>query len=285
MDTLVASYVMGRSYRYGFQGQEKDDEVSGKGNSYTAEFWQYDSRLGRRWNIDPIVKHHESPYAAFANNPILFVDPDGADTLNILNTTGKIDRIKGDGDDVFQIMNVKGEIIDKINCEKGTIQYTWNYGQSEISDTKDLPIDVIQIKGYNQGEKLFKMIADNVNVEFSATYTSYGSSKSVFFTTSHQRYHESGVKTLLEKKLLPFGYVIKGHVHNHPSGVSYPSGTKLDENRGLPYTYGDVRFAETLKAAYKGENIIKFRVYGKNSNVFFDYDEDTGKNADGSWDF
>src|SRR5690606_28386425 len=68
-------------YRYGFQGQEKDDEVFGsEGTSYTADFWQYDSRLGRRWNPDPVVKHHESPYACFANNPIWFADPFGADT-------------------------------------------------------------------------------------------------------------------------------------------------------------------------------------------------------------
>ena len=78
----------GEDYRYGFQNQEMDDEVAGKGNSYTAEFWQYDSRLGRRWNIDPIFKEHESPYACFANNPIWFSDPDGADTsdLHKLNT-------------------------------------------------------------------------------------------------------------------------------------------------------------------------------------------------------
>ena len=67
-------------YRYGFGGMEKDDEVKGSGNSYTAEFWQYDSRIGKRWNIDPVVKFHESPYAAFANNPIWFKDPNGADT-------------------------------------------------------------------------------------------------------------------------------------------------------------------------------------------------------------
>jgi RHS repeat-associated protein len=64
-------------YRYGFGGQEKDDEVSGIGNSYTAEFWQYDPRLGRRWNIDPIVKAWESPYATFSNNPIYYKDPNG----------------------------------------------------------------------------------------------------------------------------------------------------------------------------------------------------------------
>jgi hypothetical protein len=40
-------------YRYGFNGQEKSDEIKGSGNSYTAEFWEYDPRLGRRWNMDP----------------------------------------------------------------------------------------------------------------------------------------------------------------------------------------------------------------------------------------
>jgi hypothetical protein len=30
--------------------------------------------------VDPIVKEHESPFAAFANNPIWFIDPLGADT-------------------------------------------------------------------------------------------------------------------------------------------------------------------------------------------------------------
>jgi RHS repeat-associated protein len=66
------------AYRYGFGGQEMDNEVNSvTGGSYTAEFWQYDSRLGRRWNIDPIKVAYESPYAAFRNNPITFNDPNG----------------------------------------------------------------------------------------------------------------------------------------------------------------------------------------------------------------
>lgn len=64
-------------YRFGFNGQEKDNEVSGLGNSNTAEFWQYDSRLGRRWNVDPVDQIQLSNYSCFANNPIYFVDPDG----------------------------------------------------------------------------------------------------------------------------------------------------------------------------------------------------------------
>lgn len=68
---------IGAGYKYGFNGQERDDEVAGSGNSYTATFWQYDSRLGRRWNIDPVVKHWESSYASFNNNPIAKTDPNG----------------------------------------------------------------------------------------------------------------------------------------------------------------------------------------------------------------
>jgi hypothetical protein len=34
-------------YRFSMNGQEKDDEIYGKGNATSAEFWEYDGRLGR----------------------------------------------------------------------------------------------------------------------------------------------------------------------------------------------------------------------------------------------
>jgi len=78
-------------YRFGFNTQEKSTELGE--DTYTAEFWQYDSKIARRWNVDPVVKSHESSYAAFANNPIWFVDINGADTLvvntKMLENTGK----------------------------------------------------------------------------------------------------------------------------------------------------------------------------------------------------
>jgi RHS repeat-associated protein len=67
-------------YRYGLNGMEKDDEYgNGTGNDYFTEFRQYDPRLGRWTSIDPIFKEWESPYAAFANNPVVFADPSGLD--------------------------------------------------------------------------------------------------------------------------------------------------------------------------------------------------------------
>lgn len=64
-------------YRYGMNGQIKDGDVFE--GFMSADFWGYDSRLGRRWEQDPVTKPEESPYAAFGNNPIYFADPFGLD--------------------------------------------------------------------------------------------------------------------------------------------------------------------------------------------------------------
>jgi hypothetical protein len=63
------------SYRYGMNGQEKDLEIAE--GIYTAEFWEYDSRITRRWNTDPIVKPNQSPYETFDSSPIRIRDIHG----------------------------------------------------------------------------------------------------------------------------------------------------------------------------------------------------------------
>ena len=86
-------------YLYGFNGMEKDDEVKGAGNSYTATNWQYDSRLGRRWNIDPIYKHNSSNYLTFGDNPVNYIDPSGADWYRV-NGSSKVVWIDTQGQDI-----------------------------------------------------------------------------------------------------------------------------------------------------------------------------------------
>jgi LysM repeat protein len=53
--------------------------VKGDGNSYTTEFRQYDPRLGRWMSLDPLMMMFPdmSPYVAFDDNPVFFVDPSG----------------------------------------------------------------------------------------------------------------------------------------------------------------------------------------------------------------
>jgi hypothetical protein len=84
-------------YRYGMNGMEKSDEIAGDGNSYTAEFWEYDPRLGRRWNVDMVVKPWESSYNAFADNPINLSDPNGDDVNGGGNGAGSAGGTNGGG--------------------------------------------------------------------------------------------------------------------------------------------------------------------------------------------
>jgi RHS repeat-associated protein len=82
-----------RTYRYGFQGQEKDDEWKGEGNSLAYENRIYDSRLGRWLSVDPVIKAPVAPYSAFANSPLSVIDPDGRDDYFINAETGKVEAI------------------------------------------------------------------------------------------------------------------------------------------------------------------------------------------------
>jgi RHS repeat-associated protein len=60
------------SYRYGFQGQERDDEVKGEGNFINYRFRMQDVRLGRFFSRDPLSHMFDwnSPYA-FSENRVL----------------------------------------------------------------------------------------------------------------------------------------------------------------------------------------------------------------------
>jgi RHS repeat-associated protein len=69
-------------YRYGFQGQEKDDELKGEGNSINYRFRMHDPRLGRFFAIDPLASKYpyNSPYAFSENRLIDAVELEGLES-------------------------------------------------------------------------------------------------------------------------------------------------------------------------------------------------------------
>lgn len=72
------------TYRFGFNGQEKDNELYGEGNAYAFEYRIHDARLGRFLSIDPLFKEYayNSTYAYAENSPIQFKDLEGKEKLN-----------------------------------------------------------------------------------------------------------------------------------------------------------------------------------------------------------
>ncbi|MBI5538891.1 MAG: hypothetical protein HY951_02460, partial [Bacteroidia bacterium] len=67
-------------YRFGFNGKEKEDEITGSTGSH-LDFGAriYDSRIGRLLSMDPLANKvpSESPYNFAGNSPILYVDING----------------------------------------------------------------------------------------------------------------------------------------------------------------------------------------------------------------
>ncbi|WP_147320148.1 RHS repeat-associated core domain-containing protein [Chitinophaga silvisoli] len=88
-DNGVSYGIAGKGYRYGFNGQERSDDIKGEGNSYTAQFWEYDPSTGRRWNLDPKPIEGISSYLVLGNNPISNIDPDGDLFFGLFGSTSE----------------------------------------------------------------------------------------------------------------------------------------------------------------------------------------------------
>jgi len=70
-------------YRYGFNGKESDDEISGENNSYDFGARLYNPRVGRWLSRDPKERKYAelTPYNFVSNNPLIYVDPVGEEIV------------------------------------------------------------------------------------------------------------------------------------------------------------------------------------------------------------
>ena len=77
-------------YRYGFQGQEKDDELKGEGNSLNYTFRMHDPRVGRFFSTDPLEPKYPwyTPYQFSGNRLIDMVELEGLEPTTAGNKSG-----------------------------------------------------------------------------------------------------------------------------------------------------------------------------------------------------
>jgi RHS repeat-associated protein len=117
------------AYRYGFQGQEKDDELKGEGNSYDFGARLYDSRVGRWFAPDKMEGKYPSysTYSAFGNMPLFFVDKDGNENIvyivNVPDSNGR----KSISDKELKRRIDKANTILQSNAEKGGYELKTKY--------------------------------------------------------------------------------------------------------------------------------------------------------------
>jgi RHS repeat-associated protein len=80
-----------RKHKYGFNGKEKDDDITGStGAIYDYGFRIYDSRIARFLSVDPLTKEYPwyTPYQFAGNMPTRFIDLDGLEPSENPQTPG-----------------------------------------------------------------------------------------------------------------------------------------------------------------------------------------------------
>ena len=135
-------------YRYGFQGQEKDDELKGEGNSLNYTFRMHDPRVGRFFARDPLEAKYPfySPYQFSGNRVIDMIELEGLEPTN--TKVNPESQPKGD------------------NWER--TDSDGNYTGEAYPTTELAEVTVRATKNVNVATKALQAVASRVNEAFGA---------------------------------------------------------------------------------------------------------------------
>ncbi len=159
--------------KWGFQGQEKDDEIKGEGNSVNYTYRMHDPRLGRFFAVDPLSPEYpyNSPYAFSENRLIDGIELEGLERF-----------YTGDGKLLGSIGNSSEiRVVTHENIEAVSNWIKWANGTSKVGrhqaaawNTKQACLLSVEMssKLFNsvQDKKMIGMIAEGL--EGSPTFRS-----------------------------------------------------------------------------------------------------------------
>ena len=142
-----------RDYRFGFQGQEMDNELKGDGNSLNYTFRMHDPRVGRFFAIDPLFRKypHNSSYA-FSENRVV----DGVDL---------------EGLEFVRKQNPKATTLLVVPITVRTSEYSFNtmYNRAVKNDN----IDVVKV---NDLDEVKKYLDEGIDIKYhNIIYADHGS--------------------------------------------------------------------------------------------------------------
>ena len=263
---LMGESTNGDVQPYKYNGKELD-RMNG------LDWYDYGARHmdGIRFTtIDPMAEKYYgvSPYAYCANNPMIFVDPDGRDIWDIDFNGNVVNHIETTEYDELNVVNSKGRKTASLQYDYGTINH-------KTGETKEgNSYDMFTIDGDSNGISVFEMLAQNTQVEWSLGQFDESSGNPNVLTTSHSDYSESGMNSYLyNNPSLVMG--LKNRIHNHPNSNPDPSFTSRNGSTG-----GDMEVIHHYDKFYPN-NQISYSIYTlyAGSWGYYSYDRNTKADA------
>jgi RHS repeat-associated protein len=194
-----------KNYRFGFQGQEGDDQIKGDGNSVNYSFRMHDPRLGRFFAVDPLASKYpyNSVYAFSENVVISHIELEGLEkadaatkdaAMTILNDLeGKVksgevkDLTKVDGVSLtLVIAELKCDIDNPAGVETGYVGDMYYCGKASIQNQMIAcnPVQYVNLmlELFNTGEyKVSDDLTLCIPTDFSGLNTEHYSSVDFIF--------------------------------------------------------------------------------------------------------
>jgi len=136
------------NYRYGFQGQEMDDEIKGEGNSASYLYRIHDPRLGRFLSVDPLAASYpyNSTYAFAENRVIDGIELEGAEWKKTTDAKGNVTSHAYEGYQEDGVTPCEGTVpsvswTDKSNLYVGMPDGTTKTYSGNTEGMVELPLD------------------------------------------------------------------------------------------------------------------------------------------------
>ncbi|MEA3497242.1 MAG: RHS repeat-associated core domain-containing protein, partial [Bacteroidota bacterium] len=193
-------------YRFGFNGKEMDNEVSGTGNQYDYGFRIYNPRIAKFLSVDPLTKSYPwyTPYQFAGNKPIMCSDLDGLEEkveIKKYNKNGELCLVTS-----YDLIKLTGEvgplgsgklIITTLQNENRTRVQYWNFdnegkeGEHELFQYTALTKDLPKLVDYNKAPPKYTWESEvKVGAESSDKFIlfgkgfdlTYGAAASLFYS-------------------------------------------------------------------------------------------------------
>ncbi len=270
--TLMPAFVLPTEekpmvYKYKYNGKEWQDELGLNFYDYGAR--NYDPAIGRWMNLDPLAEKYTnmSLYAYVANNPLIYIDPDGKEIVvaNKKDQKAILKDINSRALGTFAF-NKSGQLYLK-NSKGNEAKYSKYYQEKlveAIKSDKKIEIAIATEAPYYKVSSDGKTLEETgngklVNVDENGggiTTPHVGTDQKVFVSGNVPEHVEKEAKDNFGKKLKVESadilmHELVGHAIPHivgpDTGNAVDNENKVHEQRGVPLREADPKHKESKK--------------------------------------